>query len=289
MNNSQSQVKNAWLIYAGALMYLFLRTPRALIHGYLYAEEGTVYLRYAWDAPVLHALLAPHQSYYSLYANVCGVLAARAFPLEWAGFFLAWSGLAIQLLLVYLLVQCERFVGFKEKALAVAVCLLTVPTMSVVLSTINAQFFLAIATAIILISDAERLKSLRAAIILFAGFNGVTSCILLPFFLLRTWMERTRARLVQAALLSVATLTQALVVLHMARVQARTLVPHSALKFMAGAFLVNGPLSQFFTRWTGNMECRVMTSPKFLHWEGARWFATETAAFVGMAVLLFLL
>lgn len=291
-HNSQSNrtlsFRAAWPIYAGALAYLLLRTPRALTHGYVYAEEGTVYLRYAWDAPVLRALLAPHQSYYSLYANLCTLLAARAFPLEWAALFLVWSSIAIQMLLAYTLVQCERFPGFKHKALAVAVCLSTVPTMNVALSTINAQFFLAIAAGTILISDTGRLQTRRACVLFFASLNGVVSCVLLPLFLLRAWQERTTVRMAQAGLLGAGTLIQVMVVLHMIRVQARTVIPHSTLKFVMGAFLINGPIAQFLTRWSGNIGCREMLSPRFQRWDNERWFAAESAAGLCIAIWLWI-
>ncbi len=273
-----------WLILLISLVFLFVRSPRALLHGFVFAEEGTVYLRYAWDAPVVRALLAPHQSYYSLYANVCGVIAARGLPLELAALFLAWSAIAVQLLMVYVVLRCEAFVTFRQKALAVAVCLLTVPTINVAFSTINAQFFLAICTAVILISDAGRMRVLRAAVLVLAGLTGVVSCILTPFAIWFAFRERSRARAVQAALLTACTIPQWMVVVHMSHVQARTLTPHSSLPFLLGAYLVNGPLFQFFTRWSGNLECRVLLSPLLGQWSKALWAVSEAAAVVALAI-----
>ena len=170
-----------WLLYLGALMYLCLRTPYELLHGFVYDEEGSVYLRYAWDASLWRALIAPHQGYYALFPNVCGLIAARALPLEQAGHFLFGAEIAVQMLLVYMLVQCESLAGTGEKALAVALALLTPPTASVTVSTIHAQFFLAVTAGVILISDAVRLRLGRIAALACAGLTGAASCVLLPF------------------------------------------------------------------------------------------------------------
>src|SRR5271156_4872663 len=83
-----------------AFVFLFLRAPLPLVRGFLYAEEATGYLRYAWDAPVVRALLAPHQGYFSIYPNVVGVIAARLVPLEYVGIFCGWSTISVQLLMV---------------------------------------------------------------------------------------------------------------------------------------------------------------------------------------------
>jgi hypothetical protein len=278
-----------WTILAASLVFLLLRTPSALLHGYLFAEEGTVYLRYAWDAPIMRALLAPHQSYYSLYPNVCGVIAARLLQPEAAALFFAWSALAIQLLLVVVLLRCELFTTTARKAAAVAVCLLTVPTINVALSTINAQFFLTLCTAVILMSAATRLRVFRGSVLVLAGLTGVTSCILTPFAIWFAIRERSRDRAVQAALLVACMIPQALVVLHMSHLQSRSLTPHSSLPFLLGAYLVNGPLFQFFTRWSGNVECRVLLSPRLSHWSGMLWAISEIAAVVGLALLAWII
>ena len=92
-----------------ALLVLFCRLPRLLLHGRILAEEGTTYLRYAWDATPLRAMLAPHQGYYSLLDNLCALIAARLLPLSAAALFFTWSAVAVQLLLLFLVVECEVF------------------------------------------------------------------------------------------------------------------------------------------------------------------------------------
>jgi hypothetical protein len=277
------------LLFLAAFLFLLARTPHALTHGYVLAEEGTVYLRYAWDAPPVRALFAPHQSYYSLLPNVCGLIAARLLPLEDGGIFLVWSALAVQLLFVFLVLQSEIFTSLRVKAVAVAVCLLTVPNSNMALSTITSQFYLALCAGVVFLSDPRRLRWLRLVTVAFAGMNGLLSCILLPFFLWAACVERTRERIRQAALLSLCSALQAAVVLHMAPVQSRTLLVHSSLHFLLGAYLVNGPLTEFFTRWAGAVECRDVVTPGLMQSANRFWLFTEASAVAALGLQLTLL
>ncbi len=289
---AQPTAGRTWLLCAGALLFLCLRTPYELVHGMVYDEEGTVYLRYAWDATVRHALLAPHQGYYSLFANGCGVVAARVVPLEQAGHFLFGAEIAVQLLMVWMVVECERFAGVWQKLLAVAVALLTPPTSAIVLSTIHGQFFLAVMTAAILISDAERLRWARLAALGLAGLTGVTSCLLLPLFVWQAWRERARdrpqrmdARKAQVAVLGVCAVVQALVILTQPRDFHGT---HSTLRFYAGALLSNGVMDHFFTSWSYVEVCKAVGSPKLRNLQELFWLAVEGASALYLAVTAWL-
>jgi hypothetical protein len=273
-----------WLVYLGALAYLCLRTPYELLHGFVYDEEGSVYLRYAWDASLWRALIAPHQGYYALFPNVCGLIAARALPLEQAGHFLFGAEIAVQMLLVYMLVQCESLAGAGQKALAVALVLLTPPTASITLSTIHAQFFLAVTTGVILISDAERLRLGRIAALACAGLTGAASCVLLPFFLMQAWKERTVARAAQAGVLLACTLAQLAVVLAQGELHS----PHSTLQFSSGALLSIGALWHFLGGWSHVEACKAVGSPKLQGWRDLWWAGVEGASALYLAGMLLL-
>jgi hypothetical protein len=289
MTERREDSRSNLILLLAALVFMFLRAPRPLVRGFLYAEEGTTFLRYAWDAPVIRALLAPHQSYFSIYPNVCGVIAARLIPLEYVGFFLGWSTIAVQLLMVLVVLQCEIFDSFMLKALAVMVSLLTVPTLTVGMSSIFAQFFLAICTGVILMSNAERLRIFRGSVLLLGGLTGVANCILTPFFLWAAWRDRSRTRAIQAGILVACTVIQVLVVLHMMQVQDRGLTRHSSLPFLLGTYLINGPLSQFFTPWSGHLMCHALLSPVLARWSSMLWIFAEMAAVAAFLFLAWLL
>lgn len=280
LHSPRSQAR-LWPIYVGALVFFILRTPWPVLHGLIMGEEGTVYLRYAWDTPWLRALFAPHQGYYSLFPNVIGILAARVFPLEAAGYLCVYAELGVQLLLVHIIVECERFPGLYQKALAAAVALLSPPTIAIVLCTDNAQFFLAVASVVILISDAERRSVERASVLALAGLNGVLSCTLLPLFMLSAWLERSRARWVQVSVLAACTVVQACTVYSQPRPSS-----HSSLAFLAGALLTQGPIGQFASRWSAAEVCKATGSPKIAPIAPLFWFAIEMTAVAYLSAIV---
>jgi hypothetical protein len=282
---SSSTIGNDWLLYIGVLLFLCLRTPYEFIHGYIYDEEGTVYLRYAWDSRVWRALIAPHQGYYSLFANVCGIIAVRVVSLEHAGHFLFFAEIAVEMLLVFMVMQCEALDSAVQKYLAVGIVLLTPPTADIALSTIHAQFFLAVITCVILISDAERLRTIRLVTLGCAGLTGVTSCVMLPFFLLQAWKERTSGRIAQAGALLICCLVQAAVLLSQPEILHG---PHSTFQFYFGAILSNGVLAHFFTRWSYVESCRALGSPKLRNLQELWWSSVEFASAIYIALVVFL-
>lgn len=256
-----------------------------MVHGFIYDEEATVYLRYAWDAGIWRALVAPHQGYYAFFPNVCGIIAARVVPLMQAARFCFWAEIAVQMLLVYMVVQCERFESYWTKALAVAIALLSPPTETIATSTIHGQFFLAAMTGIILVSDAERLRRARLLALLFAGLTGVTSCVLMPFFLVQARKERSPARIAQARVLIACTLVQVMVlyfqpwILH---------GPHSTFGFYSGALLAFGVLGHFFTYAAHAKACAAIGSTKLEHWRDLWWAGVSAGAIVYAGFILFL-
>jgi len=173
-----------------ALLVLFCRLPRLLLHGRILAEEGTTYLRYAWDATPLRAMLAPHQGYYSVLDNLCALIAARLLPLSAAALFFTWSAVAVQLLLLFLVIECEVFRTPSERWCALFAVLLVTPNLEVWLNLGNCQSVLAVAAAVILISSTRRLFAVRTGTLTLAGLTGVTSLPLIPLFWLRVWRER---------------------------------------------------------------------------------------------------
>jgi hypothetical protein len=214
------------LILGLALLLMLCRTPRILLEGRVFAEEGTTYLRYAWNATPLRALLAPHQGYYSLLDNVCALLAARVLPLSAAGLFFAWMAAAVQLLVVYLAVECEAFRTGTERLLAMLALLLVTPTFETWLSLENCQWLLAVAAGIILVSSTERLFALRSATLLAGALSGVTTVPFIPLFWLRAWRRRERRAAVLALVLTLPAALQSAILLHSMRAGDRTVTPH---------------------------------------------------------------
>jgi hypothetical protein len=203
----------AALLVIGFLV-LFCRLPRLLLHGHLVAEEGTTYLRYAWDAAPLRAMLAPHQGYYSLLDNFCALIAARVLPLSAAALFFTWIALAVQMWVLFLTIECEVFRTPLERWCALLALLLVAPNVEVWLNLGNCQSVLAVAAAIILISSAHRLFAVRTATLVLAGLTGVTTLPLLPLFWVRAALERSRRAVVFALSITLPAILQSAILLH---------------------------------------------------------------------------
>src|ERR1700755_2784799 len=209
-----------------ALVVLFCRLPRLLLHGRILAEEGTTYLRYAWDATPLRALLAPHQGYYSLLDNLCALIAARLLPLSAAALFFTWTAVAVHLLLLFLAIECEVFRTPFERCCALFALLLVTPNFEVWLNLENCQSLLAVAAAIVLISSARRLFAIRTTILLLASLSGVTTLPIIPLFWYRVWRERSRRVLIYALSVTLPACLQAAILVDSIRAGSRPVTSH---------------------------------------------------------------
>jgi hypothetical protein len=268
-------------LLAIAFIAYFLRSPRILLHGRLLTEEGTTYLRYAWDVRPLWALLAPHQGYYSLLPNLVSLASARIFPLQYAGLLFAWAGLLNQLVVVLVLVTLEVFRTPRARQLVLITFLLATPSTQPVLNSICAQFFLAFGTAALLVSRPQHWPRLRCAFLLFAGLNGPTSSTLAPFYWVRAMRLRSRQCVIQAAILSCSALLQGALLLASLHHASRALQPR--------AWKMLGPVlfqRMLFQPWFTGHVTGIYDHFLWTHFT-IRWLATFTVlASLGVAALL---
>lgn len=94
--------REALLIMVVSLLVAAARSPLLLLHGRVFAEEGTVYFQQAWDSGPLVALSSVHQGYYSLFMNGITLFAEKFIPLEQLAVALTLSSLLALMLTVYL-------------------------------------------------------------------------------------------------------------------------------------------------------------------------------------------
>jgi hypothetical protein len=222
-----------------------LRSPTLMLHGRIFAEEGPVYLRHAWVHQPIRALLAPHLGYYSLWPDLCGIVAARVFPLSHAAIVLTWCAFLAQVLAAFLIVECEVFESLESKSLALAVLLLA-SNLEVWLNTINTQFYFAICAAVILISQGSRLRVARYGALLLGGLTGPVVACVAPFYLLRAYLNRSKDAIAQSALLLLCALIQFAVVLSQLSIGAREVSFRP--KGIAPVLLVRYLVPSFFSK-----------------------------------------
>ncbi|HVM50499.1 MAG TPA: hypothetical protein VMU04_20910 [Candidatus Acidoferrum sp.] len=190
---------------------LVARAPWVLLVGRFWAEEATVHLAYAWNHSVLDALTAPQFGYCNLVANIGALIAAHV-PLESAPHFTTALALVVQLVpaALILFTSIPGLSTPLRKMSAVLLVMIAPANPEVYLNSINSQSILCAAAGIVLISEiggrADRFC--KWVVLGLAGLSGVATSFLAPLFWLQWWLERRKARLTQAVILSACALLQ---------------------------------------------------------------------------------
>jgi hypothetical protein len=153
------------------LAVIVLRDPTLFTEPRFWAEEATVYFRMAYIMPAWMSLIAPHQGYLSLWANLAGLLATIP-PLEYAP--IVTTGMSLFVLLVILAAilvnESDALDSTLKKFIASVAVLVVGATGEIWLTSINSQHYLPLLVFLILI-DSKR-SSLKRRI----GF-GITAAI----------------------------------------------------------------------------------------------------------------
>ncbi|MBB3066863.1 hypothetical protein [Limibacillus halophilus] len=190
---ASQQIKLA-AVFATFLV-IFLRDPEILILGRFWAEEGVVYFSLVWNEGFWAQALLPFNGYYSLFVWLAVGLATLV-PLDYAPLATGYATLLVMmtgpLLILYAPLSFELSSGRR----ALCAIFLTLPYVNtgVWLNSINAQFFFAMATALLLICDlsSRRFLMIAALLVLLAGLTGPVSVFLTPLFLVRAVISRER-------------------------------------------------------------------------------------------------
>ena len=187
---------------------LFARMPNVLLHGRLWAEEGKYFYARAAALPWYSALFMPLGGYLNLVATATPVVAHAFVPLAYTPWITTGVGLFFQCCPAILLV-CSRDAWLSPWPVKLAGLLLvaTAPMIEEVwLQTLHSQFHLALCCALILALDlpGPRLRLFSWALLFLAPLTGPLAGALLPLFGLRALIDRSKGRLIQAALLGVA-------------------------------------------------------------------------------------
>lgn len=203
-------LRNTMLLSFFAMLVL-VRFPQIVLQGgRLWAEEGVIYLNNALTKPWYAAWFAIIPQEHAAYINLSAGLAT------WLGFKLGGLFYApLVTLVIALIIQClppfvvltHRFPWKKTLAgsiAAVSICALAPVSGEVWLNTIESQMHLSLAAALILAAPLAdgALLNLDLAVLLLAVFSGPGTSILLPLYIVRTFFERKRGRILQLAIVA---------------------------------------------------------------------------------------
>ncbi|NDF12308.1 MAG: hypothetical protein EB060_05805 [Proteobacteria bacterium] len=174
----------------------------------LWAEDATRHFADAAEHAWYVTLFLPEQGYLSLTANLGALIGVQWPLLMWPYAPLAVS-FVIQLLPLLLLTYAEGTYFYPLRRKILFMCAYTALMMSASyqetwLNVVNSQFYLVLATAVILISYSSRAKWLQRAVLLLSGLSGVLSAAMLPVFFLKARQSKVREHTIQTKILAVA-------------------------------------------------------------------------------------
>lgn len=204
--------RTAALILLAYAVVIALRMPQIVLEGRFWGEEGAIFFVNAWTLDPIRALLTPVGGYLNVVATAA-TLAARWGPrLELAPYVTITVAWLFQLCPPALLL-CARdgWLGDRRVRFAGVLLLLFVPAAEEIwLQTLHCQFELMLSCGILLALAVPtgRLAAFSLFLLLLAPLCGPGAIALLPLFLLRACMERSRGRVLQAVALGLGSAIQ---------------------------------------------------------------------------------
>jgi hypothetical protein len=205
-----------FLIFGAILAW---RAPRLLLAPRFWAEEGSVYFKFAYEHSFLRALFFVYweAGYLYLLVNVVTAIAAHLLPLEYAPFATVYTALVIQLVpfLIILYGKSSVFTSIRKKITACLVFLFLpnlTHTLHTWLNLLNSQVWLGLIAVLILLENLESASSLKRwtyrIFLAMGGLSGAYVSLLQPVFAIRALAERRKERLVQLGIVTIGLLLQ---------------------------------------------------------------------------------
>jgi hypothetical protein len=206
------------LLFAGLAA---ARIPEILSKGRFWAEEGQIFFVNALEHPWYKALFLSYGGYLNITANLAGVLAHYLVPLRAAPYVTSIFGLIIQccpaVLICFSAKASQSWLSTRSALITALLVVLTLPaSQEVWLSSIGSQVHLNLCVGLILVlgSGGTWYRNFQRVLLVLAPLSGPGGSFLIPLFYLRAYLERSRERLIQAAILTAACIVQILFFLH---------------------------------------------------------------------------
>jgi hypothetical protein len=199
----------ALAVVAALLVVSISRSPYIFIHGRFWAEEANPFFRHMVTVPTPRNLLFVDQrlGYSYLFLNVATRTAAQVSLLR-APLVTAWLSLAVVVSIVWIALRWPSMLLTSVGARIAAATLLVVGTLAVPevwANSTNAQTYLAVLSILVLFSDAAGLSRRQfvasAFLLVVAGLSGLYTCVLFPVFGAVAYLDRSRRRMTQAAII----------------------------------------------------------------------------------------
>ncbi|MDR3517214.1 MAG: hypothetical protein P4M00_15505 [Azospirillaceae bacterium] len=188
------------------LLFTILRMPAIAIDGRFWAEEGKLFYVHAATTPWLQAVFFSYAGYMNLGANMAAVAARHFVSFDDAPRVTFVFALLAQICPAILLVTSNApWLRSRVSLAAALLILVAAPSAEEVwLNSLHSQFQLALCAALILALDIQPgiREIFRRALLFLGPLYGMVAIVVLPLFILRAVIDRSRARLIQALILA---------------------------------------------------------------------------------------
>lgn len=171
-----------------ALIAIFLREPLYFIQPRIWAEEGSVHIQAVLDHGLIGSIFLPHLGYFSLANNIIASVGFKLFGLDGIAYFTTFSSLILMLLCITApLYLKSQFWDDDFKRITLVFFALFLSYQEIWLNTVNLQFYFCLFGCLLFLSDIDQINGVKfiavIALLLFCAMTGVTTVVLVPFFI----------------------------------------------------------------------------------------------------------
>jgi len=202
------------------LILFFYRSPYIFLNGRFMAEEGNVFFKFAYLNNFFSSLFFIDflSGYMNLWANISAIF-SNMFSLKFAPIASNYLSLVPKLIIIIYSLNRDNLLLNKFYLSAVFVLIIFISPLNVPeiwMNSINSQIFFAMLVFFLVFIKYNNSKyNIVDAFILFiSGLTGIYSCILLPIFILKFYLFKTKQDFLNLILLGICTLLQFVIVIY---------------------------------------------------------------------------
>jgi hypothetical protein len=215
----QDNARFRLILVLSCIVLIIVREPALLLFPRIWAEEGTVFYEFALHHSVWDIFTTAHVGYLTLFNSVVSALQAKVFSIDMAAAVSTYISFLTQLIPVYILTCTSNNLWnspVKKISCSLIVVLVIPPEMW--LNTTNSHFIFGLITFLILVVEASSLKRIQKyffrLLLLMGGLTGPASIFFTPVFLVKAYRDKHKEKYIQAIIISICALIQALVIVY---------------------------------------------------------------------------
>jgi hypothetical protein len=202
-----------------SILLIAVREPVFILYPRLWAEEGCIFYQFALHHSLYEIFTTAHVGYLTLFNSIVSAIQAKEFAVENVAIVSTYIGFFVQLIPVYIISFTNN--EFWSNPIKKIFCILIVIVVTAPeqwLNTTNSHFIFGLITFLILIISASEISKFQKyffrILLIIGGLTGPASIFFTPTFLLKAYREKSKEKYIQAGILSVCAVIQAIVIVY---------------------------------------------------------------------------